>query len=210
MILRASAVAVCCSHASSGSRRSRATSVSWLSTEEPPWRTAFRVFALWPRALASLLLAMERRRIAPIPRLRTTPIIKTRLQQGFAACEMGFRAQFAQQQSFAAHVRFGSFATDALGAPLQPCPLCPESDVRPPKCDRSQWAKSGCEQVQQPARYSITLSAVASSVCGTVRPSALAVFRLMESSNLVGCSTGISPGLAPRSILSTISAVRRN
>jgi hypothetical protein len=30
-----------------------------------------------------------------------------------------------------------------------------------------------------------------------VRPSALAVFRLMTSSNLVGCSTGRSPGLAP-------------
>jgi hypothetical protein len=28
--------------------------------------------------------------------------------------------------------------------------------------------------------------------------------------NLVGCSTGISPGFAPRKILSTSSAVRRN
>jgi hypothetical protein len=30
-----------------------------------------------------------------------------------------------------------------------------------------------------------------------VRPSALAVLRLMTSSNFVGCSTGRSPGLAP-------------
>jgi hypothetical protein len=31
----------------------------------------------------------------------------------------------------------------------------------------------------------------------------LAVVRLMMSSNLVGCSTGISAGFAPRRILST-------
>src|SRR5262245_15053893 len=32
---------------------------------------------------------------------------------------------------------------------------------------------------------------------GTVRPRAFAVFRLMTSSNLVGCSTGRSDGMAP-------------
>ena len=36
-----------------------------------------------------------------------------------------------------------------------------------------------------------------SSEGGTVRPSALAVLRLMMSSNLVGCSTGRSAALAP-------------
>jgi hypothetical protein len=35
-----------------------------------------------------------------------------------------------------------------------------------------------------------------------VRPSALAVLRLMTSSNLEACSTGRSPGLVPRRILS--------
>jgi hypothetical protein len=39
-------------------------------------------------------------------------------------------------------VRFGSFASGSGRPPLQPCPLCPESDVQPPKCDRSRWAKS--------------------------------------------------------------------
>ena len=58
--------------------------------------------------------------------------------------------------------------------------------------------------------YSITVSAVVSNIGGTARPSALAVFKLMASSNLVGCSTGISPGFVPRKILSTISAARRN
>jgi hypothetical protein len=38
--------------------------------------------------------------------------------------------------------------------------------------------------------YSITSSARVSSVAGTVRPSDLAVLRLITSSNLVGCSTG--------------------
>ena len=52
-------------------------------------------------------------------------------------------------------------------------------------------------------RYSITSSARASSAGGTVRPSALAVLRLITSSNLVGCSTGRSEGLVPLRILST-------
>src|SRR5262245_6966431 len=66
------------------------------------------------------------------------------------------------------------------------------------------WANSGHQQL-----YSITSSARASSVAGTSKPSALAVVTLMTRSNLVGCSTGISPGFAPRRILSTYSAARR-
>src|SRR5215467_10949871 len=53
------------------------------------------------------------------------------------------------------------------------------------------------------SHHSITSSAVASRVGGTVRPNALAVMRLMTRSNLVGCWTGMSAGLAPRRILST-------
>jgi len=36
-----------------------------------------------------------------------------------------------------------------------------------------------------------------------VRPRSFAVFRLITNSNLVGCSTGKSPGFAPLRILST-------
>src|SRR5262249_31633289 len=61
-----------------------------------------------------------------------------------------------------------------------------------------------------PANHSITSSAGAGSVSGTVRPSALAVLRLTTSSNLVGCSTGRSAGLAPLRILFTKAAARRN
>src|SRR5262249_6282796 len=59
-----------------------------------------------------------------------------------------------------------------------------------------------------PASYSITWSARCSRDCGIVRPRALAVLRLMTSSNFVGCSTGRSAGLAPFRILSTYVALR--
>jgi hypothetical protein len=57
--------------------------------------------------------------------------------------------------------------------------------------------------------YSITSSASERNDLVS-SPSALAVVRLMTSSNFVGCSTGRSPGFVPRSILSTYSAARRN
>ncbi len=53
------------------------------------------------------------------------------------------------------------------------------------------------------AAQRITSSARKRTVGGIVRPSALAVLRLMTNSNLVGCSTGRSAGLAPFKILST-------
>src|SRR5262245_38401896 len=48
-----------------------------------------------------------------------------------------------------------------------------------------------------PGGHSITSSARASSVGGTSRPSALAVFMLMISSYLVGVCTGKSAGFSP-------------
>src|SRR5262249_50711167 len=45
--------------------------------------------------------------------------------------------------------------------------------------------------------YSITSSALPSRVGATSRPIVLAVCRLMTSSNLLGCSTGRSPGFSP-------------
>jgi hypothetical protein len=46
-------------------------------------------------------------------------------------------------------------------------------------------------RVLRTQNYSITLSARANSASGTVTPIALAVLRLITSSNLVGCWTGI-------------------
>jgi hypothetical protein len=57
--------------------------------------------------------------------------------------------------------------------------------------------------------YSITSSARASSVGGTSRPSALAVPRLMTSSNRVARSTGTSAGLAPLRIRPARMPTRR-
>src|SRR5262245_48778096 len=70
---------------------------------------------------------------------------------------------------------------------------------------RCQLQKLSAEKahLNLPSQHSITSSARASSVGGTSRPSALAVLRLMTSSNFVGCSTGKSAGLAPLRILST-------
>src|SRR5262245_27501605 len=51
--------------------------------------------------------------------------------------------------------------------------------------------------------HSITWSARASRVGAISRPRAFAVVMLMMRSNLVGCSTGMSAGFAPRRILST-------
>jgi hypothetical protein len=54
------------------------------------------------------------------------------------------------------------------------------------------WAKSGhCQP------YSMTSSAVKIRVCGTLRPSAFAVFRLITNSNLVGSRTGRSAAFSP-------------
>src|SRR5215831_10475189 len=55
-----------------------------------------------------------------------------------------------------------------------------------------------------PVGHSITSSASATNLSGIRRPSALAVLRLITNSNLVGCCTGRSAGLAPvMRILST-------
>ena len=51
--------------------------------------------------------------------------------------------------------------------------------------------------------HSITSSVRASSVIGGSKPSALAVFRLITSSNLVGCCTGRSAGFSPFRMRST-------
>src|SRR5262245_20041080 len=59
-----------------------------------------------------------------------------------------------------------------------------------------------------PPAHSITSSAIASSLSGIWRPSALAVLRLMTSSYLVGTCTGRSAGWVPRRIRSTYEAAR--
>src|SRR5262249_19657084 len=75
--------------------------------------------------------------------------------------------------------------------------------------ERPRDGRAAEQRDERAPPHSITSSARASSVGGTVRPSTLAVTRLTTRSNLVGCSTGMSAGFAPRRILSTYSAARR-
>src|SRR5262249_29314018 len=70
---------------------------------------------------------------------------------------------------------------------------------------RCEWPRrctaKQCDELAPP--HSITSSASVSRLSEILRPSALAVVRLMTRSDLVGCSIGSSPGFAPRKILST-------
>src|SRR5262249_33840465 len=71
-------------------------------------------------------------------------------------------------------------------------------------------SRTANERDEIAALHSITSSARASSVGAMLTPSAFAVVRLITRSNLVGCSTGMSAGFAPRKILSANSPARRN
>src|SRR5262245_38365969 len=69
--------------------------------------------------------------------------------------------------------------------------------------ERPRGRRAAERQDERAALHSITSSARASSVGGILRLSALAVLRLMTSSNLIGCWTGSSAGFAPLRILPT-------
>src|SRR5215831_11803280 len=84
----------------------------------------------------------------------------------------------------------------------------PDEETKGERRDEEEAAgKAGNERASRD-RW-ITSSARASSDGGMVRLSALAVLRLITSSNLVGCSIGRSAGLAPLRVLSTYRAARR-
>ena len=86
-----------------------------------------------------------------------------------------------------------------------PDAACSTSDLHPIAPNSGHCGRSEMYLMHHSKQrlYSITSSARTSNEGGTVRPSALAVFMLITSSNLVGCSTGRSEGLVPLSILST-------
>src|SRR5262249_30058913 len=83
-------------------------------------------------------------------------------------------------------------------------PLVDEADHRQRRLLRARRERTRRDTAEKrdelaPTHYSITASARASSDGGTVRPNMRAVVLLMTGSNLVDCSTGNSPGLAPLS-----------
>src|SRR5437868_3139094 len=87
----------------------------------------------------------------------------------------------------------GSASTDADGSGHSPAWLIGPLDAHP----------------RTLANYSITSSASAITVGGTVSPSVVAVLRLMANSNLIGACAGSSAGLAPFKMRSTYEAERR-
>src|SRR5262249_9105322 len=99
-------------------------------------------------------------------------------------------------------LRFGVALGSRRDDPDPPHPFGP---LRPRR-ERPRRRRTAQQRYELASFHSITSSARASSVGGTVRPSTLAVTRLTTRSNLVGCSTGMSAGFAPRRILSTYSA----
>src|SRR5262245_63492735 len=76
-----------------------------------------------------------------------------------------------------------------------------ESNDRHRRLLRVRRERPCCRAAEQrderAAPHSITSSAMASRPGGMVRPSALAVLRLITNSNLVDCTTGKSAGFAP-------------
>src|SRR6516165_8692432 len=77
-------------------------------------------------------------------------------------------------------------------------------------CGREREVSAGRPNgLQEALSYSMTSSARTSSVGGILMPRAFAVFRLIASSNFVGCSTGKFSGRSPRRSLCTSWALRR-
>src|SRR5262245_48087539 len=69
--------------------------------------------------------------------------------------------------------------------------------------ERPRLRRAAKQRDELAAPHSMTSSARASKVGGTVRPSALAVFKLITKSNLVGACTGKSAGFSPLRMRST-------
>ncbi len=126
----------------------------------------------------------------------------------------GYRQQMAAIHAWASaarQIRNGRCPPDSAVHPA-----CPERRVcvptpavrsstgrraRPTAVVRRNFVR--CRTGHSSIAYSITSLASTNSRGGTVRPSVVAVLRLMTSSNLVGCCTGRSVGLAPLGIVPT-------
>src|SRR6516225_2826481 len=84
--------------------------------------------------------------------------------------------------------------------------LPPKADMDQHGCDVRFVPKADIPRCGRDRRYSITSSAATRKLCGTVMPSAFAVFKFISSSNFSGWVIGRSPGAVPFKILSTYQA----
>src|SRR6516165_2917607 len=113
----------------------------------------------------------------------------------------------ASRKILTADVRFGSKAD--IGVRPRDVRFTLKSGHRNSVVECPLCAKSGLMHRSKKDHHSITSSARLSNDCGTVRPSALAVLRLMTSSYLVGACTGRSLGFSPLKMRSTYPAAPR-
>jgi hypothetical protein len=125
----------------------------------------------------------------------------------------GGRGAVVQHSKSATHVGVGSFAPNPSPGAGRLCPERSNPSIGGRRCtdnghqlDRVSVAEvtpmsgvgaSAVSRCSKLYRYSITSSARASSDGGTSRPSAVAVFRLITSSYLVGFCTGKSAVFSP-------------
>lgn len=142
------------------------------------------------------------------PQVRTVDVIVQR-KTGLA-CAAPPRYARSRPRAGSGQIGRGRRPT-AHGADLRPsCPntnfLIVDRRSPPTPSGRSDTR----ELTSTTSGYWITSSAPASSEFGMPIPSDFAVFRLMSSSYFVGCSIGMSAGLAPFRILSTKSPALRN
>src|SRR6476660_2634564 len=115
------------------------------------------------------------------------------VQQRMSA--LGQKQTFALQQVMSA---LPLIATAKADSRKRPCPLHPRKQTC--AAHRPRSAKG---QKQTSSDYSKVSLARDSNEAGTARPSALAVFRLITSSNLVAPCTGRSAGFSPLRTRST-------
>ena len=83
------------------------------------------------------------------------------------------------------------------------CPLCPRKRTSPKTAVTSALCQKRPKCAAAKLSYSITSSAIATSVGGGWRPSTFAVLRFIASSNLSGNCKGRSAGFAPFRMRST-------
>jgi hypothetical protein len=124
-----------------------------------------------------------------------------------------YQATVSRRSPVAANTRGGRKRVRLTSPITNAAPVCRRPGASPmdargygPTPSRGTTVLHGSFPVtlHQAARsHSITSSARSSNDSGIVKPCALAVLRLSTNSNLVGCSTGISPAFVPRRILST-------
>jgi hypothetical protein len=164
---------------------------------------AYALLAASPRHSPHDQLTTSRKSRFKVPsRPRIVPTLDAEPSLQDLRCAVGASEFSIAPADRAAHSpRFPSLAAFER----RPGGRCPCGDL----CDRGRHPKPvtttalSMRSKQRRGTHSISPSACAMRRRGTVSPSALAVLRLITSSNLVGCSTGRSPGLAPFRILST-------